>query len=66
MIPKKTKKLEFGKLFLTILLRIKNKPYKRIFSLGGVGLGEIQLEISANYIVGQQWAALCQLAVGVP
>jgi len=34
---------------------MKNNPYKRIFSLVGVGLGKIQLEIPANYTVGQQY-----------
>ena len=37
----KTKKFEFGKTFMVILFEIKNNPYTPIFSLVGVGLGEI-------------------------
>ena len=41
LIPKKTKKFEFGKTFMVILFEIKNNPYTPIFSLVGVGVGEI-------------------------
>ena len=41
LIPKKTKKFEFGKKFMAILFGIKNNPYTPIFSLVGVGVGGI-------------------------
>jgi len=41
LIPKKTKNFEFGKTFTVILFEIKNNPYTAIFSLVGVGVGEI-------------------------
>ena len=41
LIPKKTKKFEFGKNFMAILFEIKNNPYTPIFSLVGVGVGGI-------------------------
>ena len=41
LIPKKTKKFEFGKNFLAILFEIKNYPYTPIFSLVGVCVGGI-------------------------
>ena len=49
----KKPKIGFWKTFLNILFGIKNHSYKRIFSLVGTGVGEIQYEISENYKAGK-------------
>ena len=42
IIPKKTKKFEFEKNFMTILFAIKNNPYRQILSIVGVSVGVLR------------------------